>query len=255
MKSGAKGGCLLSMVSGSQTYLCGTDIMMSLWRTLHFYLIIDISIPMDEKLVDQYTLALVGMEHAEPDRMPDNSIRGTVWLQKIMYIACKYCGSDELDFVPCKRGMYSKELHDSVRRCSSNGLICVHQPDGNGAIHITEKGRKGTDIAKCDKNILLQMQSTKSLLNELDYRELVVYSYALYPEMAENSEIVDDFKSWRVDAATSMYLKGAASFALAASMSGMGRENFEEHLRRGGIEPYTSLVRIRAVIPTKLPAF
>ena len=209
---------------------------------------------MYKELLDQYTLALVGMEHAEPDRMPDNSIRGTTWLQKIMYIACKYCGNDELDFVPYKHGMYSKELEESVRRCSDNGLICVHRPDRNGSMHITEKGRKSVDITKCDKNILLQMQSTKSLLNEMDYRELIVYSYALYPEMTENSEIVDDFKSWRVDAAISMYLKGAASFALAASMSGLGRENFEDHLMLGGIEPYTSLIRIRATIPTKVPA-
>lgn len=210
---------------------------------------------MYKKLVDQYTLALVGMKHAEPDRVPDNSIRGTTWLQKIMYITFKYCGNNELDFVPYKYGMYSKELHESVRRCSDNGLICVHQPDRDGAIHITEKGRRNVDITKCDKNIILQMQSTKSLLNELDYRELIVYSYALYPEMTEKSEIVDNFKSWRVDAATSMYLKGAASLALAANMSGLGRENFEDHLRRGGIEPYTSLVRIRAVIPTEIPAF
>lgn len=210
---------------------------------------------MNNELVDQYTLALVGMEHAEPERMPDNSIRGKTWLQKIMYVVCKSCGNDEFDFAPYKYGMYSKELDESVRRCSDSGLICVHRPDGDGAIHLTEKGRKSVDIAKCDKNMLLSMQAAKSLLNELDYRELIVYSYALFPEMTEHSEIVDDFKSWRVDAATSMYLGGAVSFALAARISGLGREGFEDYLRLDGIEPYTPLVRTRIVMPTKVPKF
>lgn len=71
--------------------------------------------------------------------------------------------------------------------------------------------------------------------------------------MKENSELVDDFNSWQIDAATSMYLGGAVSFALAARISGLGRESFEDHLRLDGIEPYTPLVRTRIVMPTKVP--
>ena len=196
-----------------------------------------------------------GMKHADAERMPDSSVRGKTWVQKIMYIASRLCGDDAFGFAPHRYGMYSKTLDESLSRCSRDGLICMHVPEGDGAIHLTEKGSKKVNPAVCGDNMLRQMQSVKSLLNSLDYREMIVYSYALFPEMAENSDIVDSFKSWRVDAATSMYLKGAVSFALAARISDLGQDGFGDHLRLGGIEPHTPLVRTSVVIPTETPAF
>lgn len=209
----------------------------------------------DKEIVDQYVLALVAMKDADKERMPDNSVRGKTWLQKIMYIASKLYGDKRFGFKPHKYGMYSPILEESVTRCSQKGLICVHNPDGNGAIHITNKGREELDPDKCDDDMLRQMQSTKTLLNSLDYREMIVYSYGKFPEMKKGSEIVDDFESWRIDKATSMYLKGSISFALAATISGLGRDGFEGHLRQGGIEPYSPLVRTTIVIPTERPEF
>ena len=208
-----------------------------------------------ERLVDQYVLALVGMEHADAERMPDNSVRGKTWLQKMLYIASESVGRGILDFASYGYGAYSLAIDESVERCSRAGLMCVYRTDRDCAIHITEKGRAALDPAKCDANILRQMQSTKSLLNDLDYRELIVYSYALFPEMTEHGEISDKFESWRVDAAVSMYLKGAVSLALAARISNLGRDGFEDHLRLGGIEPHSTLVRTKVVIPTKVSFF
>ncbi len=210
---------------------------------------------MAHDVVDQYMLALVGMKHADAEKMPDNSVRGMTWLQKIMYIASKSCSDELFGFIPHKYGMYSKVLDESLKRCSRDGLICIHRPDGDGAIHLTEKGNSKIDLAKCDDGMLRQMQSAKSLLDSLDYREMIVYSYALFPEMAERSEIVDNFESWRRDAATSMYLKGAVSFALAARISGLGRDGFGDYLRNGGIEPHTPLVRTSVVVSDKPPTF
>ena len=208
-----------------------------------------------DDLVDQYVLALVGMQHADAEGMPDDSVRGKTWLQKIMYIASKSCGNERFDFVPHRYGMHSKALDDSLNRCSRDGLICVHRPDGNGAIHITDEGSKKLDAAKCDDDMLRHMQSAKSLLNGLDYREMIVYSYALFPEMAERSEIVENFKSWQLDAARSMYLKGAVSFALAARISGLGRDGFGDYLQRGGVEPCASRVQTNVVVITDTPKF
>ena len=84
---------------------------------------------------------------------------------------------------------------------------------------------------------------------------MIVYSYALFPEMAEHSKIVSDFESWRIKEATSMYLKGSVSFALAATISGLGRDGFGNHLRDGGIEPYSPLVRTKVIIPMTGPEF
>ena len=204
-------------------------------------------------LVDQYVLALVGMEHADTERMPDNSVRGKTWLQKMLYIASASVDRELLGFASYRYGAYSRAIDESVERCSRAGLVCVHRTDRDCAIHITKKGRAALDPAKCDDNMLRQMQSTKSLLNSLDYRELIAYSYALFPEMAKNSEIADKFESWRVDAAVSMYLKGAVSFALAARISNLGRDGFEDHLRLGGIEPHSPLVRTKVVVPAKVP--
>ena len=206
-------------------------------------------------LADQHLLALVAMRHADTEGMPDDSVKGKTWLQKIMYIASKSCGDERFGFAPHKYGMHSQALEDSLSKCSDDGLICVRPPDGNGAIHITAKGRQNLDPDKCDDAMLCQMQSAKSLLDCLDYREMIVYSHALFPEMRECSEIMDDFESWRVDKAVSMYLKGAVSFALAARMSGLGRDGFGDHLRRGGIEPHTPLVRTNVVVITKPPTF
>lgn len=210
---------------------------------------------MNRETADQYVLALVAMKDADAERVPDNSIRGKTWLQKIMYIASKMYGDNRFGFRPHKHGVHSSIVDDSVTRCSKNGLICVHHPDGDGAIHITDKGRKVLDPDKCDDNMLRQMQSTKTLLNSLDYREMIVYAYGKFPEMREGSEIVEDFESWRLDKSTSMYLKGSVSLALAATISGLGREGFEDHLRRGGIEPYTPLVHTTIVMPMKRPEF
>ena len=204
-------------------------------------------------LVDQYVLALVGMEHADAERMPDNSVRGKTWLQKMLYIASASVGRELLGFAPYRYGAYSQAIDESVERCSRAGLVCIHRTDRDCAIHITEKGRAELDPAKCDDDALRQMQSTKSLLNSLDYRELIAYSYALFPEMTKNSKIAGKFESWRVDAAVSMYLKGAVSFALAARISNLGRDGFEDHLRLGGIEPYSPLVRTKVVVPAKIP--
>ena len=209
----------------------------------------------DADIMDQYVLALVGMDHADTERMPDNSVRGKTWLQKMLYIASESIGRELFGFASYKYGAYSQAIDESVERCSRAGLLCIHRTDRDCAIHITEKGKSELDISKCDDDMLRQMQSTKSLLNNLDYREMIVYSYALFPDMAEHSNIADRFGSWRMDAAVSMYLKGAVSLALAADISGLDRDSFEDHLRSGGIEPHSPLVQADVVIPTKIPSF
>ena len=207
----------------------------------------------DPEILDQYVMALVAMEHAEPELMPDTSVRGKTWLQKMMWFASEHLGRDRMGFVAGKYGAYSAEIDDAVERCAEKGLLCVHRAERESVIHITKKGVDALDLAVCDQYVLRHMQSIKSLLNGLSYREMIAYSYALSPEMAENSKISDRFEEWRVDAAVSMYLKGAASLALAGRISGLDREAFYEHLRRGGIEAPAPLVRTRVVAPRDVP--
>ena len=198
---------------------------------------------MDPNTIDQYVLELVGMDHVDAEGMPDNSVRGKTWLHNILYGASKMIDKDMFDFEPHTRGAYSQAVADSVEMCARNGLLCIHQTgrDG-GAVHLMEEGEKARDTSACDREMLEQIRAAKSFLNNLNYREMIVYSYTKFPEMAKHSEILDDFESWRVDAAVSIYLKGAVSFALAARMSGMNREEFEIYIYEGGVEPYSSLV-------------
>ena len=211
--------------------------------------------PVNADIMDQYVLWLVGMDHADTERMPDNSVRGKTWLQKMLHVASESVGREQFGFVPFKYGAYSQAVNESVERCSRAGLLCIHRADRDCAIHITRKGKEKLDISKCNPDMLRQMQSTKSLLNNLDYREMIVYSYALFPDMTKHIDIEDKFESWREDAAVSMYLKGAVSLALAADISGLARDDFEDHLRRGGIEPHSPLVRTDVVIPVDVPSF
>lgn len=212
-----------------------------------------IMISMDS--IDQYVMATVAMNDPDIEAIPDNPIRGKTWLHKIMYIASKQYGDNRFGFKPHKQGVYSSAVEKSLARCAQNGLICMHNPDGEGVIHITDGGKEALDPDKCDDNLLRQLQTTKSLLNGLDYRQMIVYSYALFPEMTKLSEIVDSFESWRMEETMAMYLKGSISFALAATISGLGRIGFENHVRDMGMEPYSGLVRTKVVIPMKRPEF
>ena len=210
---------------------------------------------MDKEIVDQYVLATVAMKDLDPERGLGTSIRGKVWLQNIMYIGSKPHGDNLFGFKPYKYGMYSTTIEESVTRCSQEGLICTDHPDVEGHIHITSKGRKKIEPDKCDDNMLLELQSIKHVLNNLEYKQMIVYTHALFPEVTKHSKIVRDFESWRVDEATAMYLKGAVSFALSATISGLGRDGFGKHLMGGGIEPGSPLVHIKVIVPRKRPEF
>ena len=199
---------------------------------------------MKQTLVDQYVLALVGMEHDDAEAMPDSSVRGKTWIHKILHGASEMSGKNDMfDFVPYAYGAYSEAVADSVERCAANGLLCIHRAGSDGGvIHLTEAGEMARDESACDRDVLEEIQAMKSLLNRLDYREMIVYSHTKFPEMAARSEIMDKFESWREDAAVSTYLKGVVSFALALSMSGMSREDFETRLYDGGVEPFSPLI-------------
>ena len=150
-------------------------------------------------------------------------------------------------------GTYAAQIDESVERCARSSPLHVHRSDREGVIHITKKGRDALDTAARDQGALRHMQSIKSLLNNLNYREAIAYSYGRCPEMAGDGEPSCRFEEWRLDAAVSMYLKGAVSLALAGRISGLDRDGFYEHLRRGGIEAPAPLVRTKVVAPYEAP--
>ena len=207
----------------------------------------------DLESLDQHVLALVAMEHAEPDLMPDTSIRGKTWLQMMMWFASECLGYGITESAAHRYGAYAARVDESVERCARSNLLHVHRSDREGVIHITKKGRDALDTAACDQDVLRHMQSIKSLLNNLNYREVIAYSYGLCPEMGGDGELHEKFEEWRLDAAVSMSLKGAVSLALAKRISGLGRDGFYEHLRRGGIEAPAPLVRTKVVAPYEVP--
>ena len=110
---------------------------------------------------------------ANPERVPDSSIRGKTWPQKIMHIASKSHGDNRFDFKPYKHGTYSTTLEESVTRCSQGDLICTNHPNGDdGPIHTTDRGKERMDPDKYEDNMLLELQAMKSVLNNLDYHQM-----------------------------------------------------------------------------------
>ena len=158
--------------------------------------------------LDQHVLAPVAMEHAEPDLMPDTSVRGKTWLQVMMWFASECLGYGITESAAHGHGAYAAGVNESVERRARSGLLRVRRSDREGVIHMAKKGRDALEMAACDQDVLRHAQSIKSLLNNLNYREVIAYSYGLCPEMAGDGELHEEFEEWRLDAAVSTYLKG-----------------------------------------------
>ena len=68
------------------------------------------------------------------------------------------------------------------------------------------------------------------MFDGLNYREMIVLSYAKFPEMLEKSELEDDYKKWRKCTAPYMVRHGKISMSLGAHTYGTDVADFENLL-------------------------
>lgn len=186
-----------------------------------------------------YVLTLLSIE----DDDGRNEIRGSIWLQKIMYAASREHEELDYDFKPYRFGMHSSQLHDILMELESEKLVRINATDDDirKPIDLTEKGRKVAADFECDPDIRHTINAVRSELNGLSYRELIVMTYTKYPQMLENSKLVDDYEKWREKVAISMFRDDKASFSLAAQLSGLGKKKFDDRLRQAVTDTVSDL--------------
>ena len=174
----------------------------------------------------KYVLALLGVE----TNGENNGVSGQTWLQKMMYAASKAYPQINCGFVPHLRGMYSQQLKDILHELEKDGLVVERDDEGRRPIHLTRRGRQEADeaIKDVESNVLRSFRSLKSVFNRLTYREMIVLAYTKFPEMLEKSELVDDYQTWRKEAALSMVKSGKISMSLGAHIYGTGVVDFED---------------------------
>ena len=163
------------------------------------------------------------------DETGHKTIKGQVWIQKMMYAASKTHPELDYGFEHHKYGMYSKTLKNILIDLNEKRLVCVDKSnERDQPIHLTAKGLEESERVskRIDSRIQETLQTIKSILNTLRYNELVVLMYTKYPEMLENSEQKNEYEKWRENTAISMVQDDKVSFLLGFRMSGLSLEVF-----------------------------
>ena len=179
----------------------------------------------------RYVLALLCIEDGDTK----DTVAGSTWLQKIMYVASKAHPEIECyGFEPNKYGMYSKQLKNMLDGLRRDGLVNIREtPDGKrDPISLTREGRCIADAnSKTDNpGVISTLKAVKSVLNNLTYIELIALMYTKFPEMLEKSEQKDNYERLRKEAALSMVKDDKISFSLGVQISGLDRKVFGKEL-------------------------
>lgn len=175
----------------------------------------------------EYVLKLLSVE----DDTGNKTIRGSTWLQKMMYVASKDHPDMNYDFKPYKYGMYSKNLHAILTQLRNDNLVCMEETEeDSNPVHLTALGRKDAKKYSCAPEIQDTLQSIKSELNQLSYQELIVLMYTKFPEMLEKCTQKEKYEKWREHIAVSMVKDDKVSFLLGVQMSGLDRDVFADRL-------------------------
>jgi uncharacterized protein YwgA len=177
-----------------------------------------------EKRISLYTplelllLAVLYVDDASP-------VRGKLWLQKIIFVLDRNIEEIKARFDGYHIGPYSESLEIALEQFISSGYVAI---DKHNRIYITSAGKDfSQDVIKyISKERMEIIIDIKKLLNDLTEHELIAVIYSTFPEYTDKSDIKDQFESYRVDAAISLYKKGKVTLSKAAEISGMKLDDF-----------------------------
>ncbi|NIP62206.1 MAG: hypothetical protein GWN01_16195 [Nitrosopumilaceae archaeon] len=166
-------------------------------------------------------------------------IRGNTWLQKQVHVLSKTIKNLGYEFDEHNFGAFSAPLGIVQIQNKSSGLI--EQPPEDGPIRLTEKGLNAAKkiwqkTSFNERNVISQI---KEFFNDMNYWELISFSYSTFPETTLKSEIRTDFQKHRINAAINLFKRKKLSLSKAIKVAGISEEEFVKLLKKRGISPYS----------------
>ena len=138
-------------------------------------------------------------------------------------------------FEPHRMGMYSEEVAHLVAGLVRDGLVICN---GDGPIALTEAGKPlASELLASGKAGVEVIRSVKELLNGLEYPDLIIYVYSVYPKWDDASEVGHYMRDAprRRALATRLYQAGRISVERAALVAGEPLEKFMKGVGVGGL--------------------
>ena len=159
-------------------------------------------------------------------RANDNrSIKGKLWLQKIMFLISQNIEEleEDADFEEDLMGPYSETIAEEFNQLIFEKIINIRYPH-NLSLH-------GTNIAEILINEISEeereiIEDMKNFVNDLTDDDLLGFIYFSYPNFTEESIKYEKIKEKRVDIALSLYEKNKTSLGKASIISGLNQEEF-----------------------------
>jgi len=170
----------------------------------------------------------------------NEKIKGSTWLQKQMHVLSKFIKEPEYGFDEHNFGVFSPAL-DTIK-VQNTASEMINQSDEEGPLNLTEKGVNVSEklwkkASESEKTIITDL---KAFLNDMDYWDLIAFSYSTFPETTSKSEIRPEFHKHRIHAAVNLFKKQKVTVNKAASIAGMDVEEFLEELKKRKIPAYST---------------
>lgn len=166
-------------------------------------------------------------------------IRGDTWLQKEMHVISKFIKLAQYDFDEHNFGIFSPSLVTIKAQNTASEMI--KQQDEKGPLQLTGKG---LDVAeklwkKTPEQEKYVISDLKEFLNDMNYWELIAFSYSTFPDTTSKSEIKPEFQHTRLSSAISLFRRQKVSLNKAAMIAGMDVDEFTEELKKRNISAYS----------------
>ena len=166
-------------------------------------------------------------------------VRGSTWLQKIMHVLSQGIGELNYEFDAHHFGTFSADLQTIQAQNITSDMI--NQENENGPIQLTDRGMKiakklWREIPDSERKIISE---TKEFLNDMNFRELIAFSYSTFPETTSKSDIFPEFMQTRLGSAISLFKRNKISLKKAISISGINESEFLNELKKKNISPYS----------------
>ena len=170
-------------------------------------------------------------------------IKGTTWLHKHIHVLSKAIPESGFEFEKHNFGIYSPSLEIILNQNITSDYICQTRTERAFDKRPIELTKDGIRIARTfwkelNPNEQEIISKLKSFLNEMNYWELIGFSYSTFPETTDHSQIMSKFREKRLPVAVSLFVKQKISLKKAASMSGMSVDLMEKELIKRKIHPY-----------------
>lgn len=170
----------------------------------------------------------------------NEGVRGNTWLQKEIFLLEKIIPKIRLRFDEHHFGAYSPTL-DMLTKQNIISELIEQNGENKGRLRLTEEGirtaqKLWNDIPVEEKEAITRV---KNFMNDMDQWELIDYSYATFPETTVNSDVLDQFRKTRLDAACSLFQRKKISVEKGASIAGITLDSFLNELKKRNISAFS----------------